>query len=263
MKIALFTTDTLFGKYLMHSLYDLYSFEFICIDQHIRSKKDSFFRKFLSTERYNSLCQAVKSIANPLERQIMQYEKKSIKDKNNFLKDKIKKHKTKIKCPIQKVPNINDKKVLSMMEAYKPDVVIIYGTELLKQDLLEQDVLYINAHPTYLPNARGAKPEFFLCYHNMYNNMGVTLHKVNSHIDAGDIILQKKLFISKEENYINLQKKTNETIVQLYTQLYFLLTNNQLTYKKQPSLTENKLFLYKDYTVEKRLEYWKKFYEQK
>ena len=93
--------------------------------------------------------------------------------------------------------------------------------------------------------------------------MGVTLHKVNSHIDAGDIILQKKLFISKEENYINLQKKTNETIVQLYTQLYFLLINNQLTYKKQPPLTENKLFLYKDYTVEKRLEYWKKFYEQK
>ena len=52
----------------------------------------------------------------------------------------------------------------------------------------------INIHPSYLPEYRGANPDFWQ-YYNMEMNPGVTVHYVNEGEDTGDIIYQKRVYI--------------------------------------------------------------------
>jgi methionyl-tRNA formyltransferase len=55
----------------------------------------------------------------------------------------------------------------------------------------------INTHPSYLPLNKGWQPNFFSIFNN--NQCGVTIHHVDSGIDTGSIILQKKLTFSDND----------------------------------------------------------------
>ncbi len=67
----------------------------------------------------------------------------------------------------------------------------------------------MNMHGSYLPNYRGAAPLNWqiICGEK---KGGVTLHKVNEKIDAGEIICQKSFRIYKKDNPLVLSKKINK-----------------------------------------------------
>ena len=69
----------------------------------------------------------------------------------------------------------------------------------------------INIHPSLLPKY-GGKGMYGLNVHaavlkNKELESGITIHFVNEYYDEGEIILQKKCFISKEETINSLDKK--------------------------------------------------------
>ena len=56
----------------------------------------------------------------------------------------------------------------------------------------------INMHPSYLPKARGLMPTPTILMHEP-EAAGVTIHKITSHFDAGDILAQKRVAISNTD----------------------------------------------------------------
>lgn len=73
------------------------------------------------------------------------------------------------------------------------DLVLSYGYKhILKSDVLNTaESTPINLHISYLPFNRGMHPNFWAHFDNTPS--GVSIHQINSGIDTGPIILQKKV----------------------------------------------------------------------
>jgi len=81
----------------------------------------------------------------------------------------------------------------------------------------------INLHPSLLPKFRGPSPIQSTIISG--GNTGFTIIKINNDIDAGDILFQKEIIISKNDDYISLKKKILDraisklpTIIKKYAQ---------------------------------------------
>ena len=64
----------------------------------------------------------------------------------------------------------------------------------------------INVHPSLLPRYKGLNTHY-RAIKNKDKFSGCTVHYVNSKLDSGKIILQKKIKISKYDTQESLQKK--------------------------------------------------------
>ena len=101
----------------------------------------------------------------------------------------------------------------SLLKDYNVDYIILAGFLLkIPQFLID---LYpkkiINIHPSLLPKY-GGKGMYGKNIHQkvLENNeleTGITIHYVNKNYDEGEIIFQKKLFLSKNESVDSLEEK--------------------------------------------------------
>ena len=73
---------------------------------------------------------------------------------------------------------------------------------------------FINVHPSLLPAYRGANPYSRVIMNNE-KETGVTIHHMSEEFDKGDIILQIKCPIEKNETMGSLFNKTNDICIQL------------------------------------------------
>jgi len=64
----------------------------------------------------------------------------------------------------------------------------------------------LNIHPSLLPKYKGLKTHE-RAIRNNEKYSGCTVHLVNSKLDAGKIVLQKKVRLSKKETVLSLKKK--------------------------------------------------------
>jgi methionyl-tRNA formyltransferase len=65
----------------------------------------------------------------------------------------------------------------------------------------------INIHHAPLPKYRGMMPNFWQLYHGE-KTVGITIHKINSKIDEGEIILQRQVPVKAVESLDELIKRT-------------------------------------------------------
>ncbi|MBI4678116.1 MAG: hypothetical protein HY748_11090 [Elusimicrobia bacterium] len=84
----------------------------------------------------------------------------------------------------------NGEEVVAWVKDRRVDVVLAFVGYILKQHILAAPrVCVINKHAAILPASRGVFPVFWSLLHD--EPVGVTIHKVDERIDAGEIVLQK------------------------------------------------------------------------
>ena len=64
------------------------------------------------------------------------------------------------------------------------------------------------------------------------NNIFVTIHEVNSKLDSGSILSQKKIFILKNDNYLSIQKKINFYLKSEFSKILIKYINSKIVIKK-------------------------------
>lgn len=97
---------------------------------------------------------------------------------------------------------------IKTLEELEPDyfVVASYG-KILPLALLKIPKKFpLNIHPSLLPKYRGPSPIHFAIL-NGDKYTGVTVFIINEQMDAGDIILQREIEISPEDDYLTLTQK--------------------------------------------------------
>jgi methionyl-tRNA formyltransferase len=95
--------------------------------------------------------------------------------------------------------NINSSKCLSYLKKVKPDVILVYGTRIIKKALIQicpEGI--INLHGANPEKYRGLDSHAWAIYHNIFNDFDVTLHRINHKIDDGEIIGTEKIQIHKD-----------------------------------------------------------------
>jgi len=104
--------------------------------------------------------------------------------------------------------NINDPQSIKFLQRFCPDlfIVISYGQILSSSILNIPKIFSVNLHASLLPKYRGAAP-INRAIINGETLTGITIIKMNERMDAGEIILQKRVDIEPADTEITLQEK--------------------------------------------------------
>ena len=115
----------------------------------------------------------------------------------------------KIKKKIFDFKNVlSEKKIMNELKKNDIDLICLAGfMKILSKSFINNfRGIILNIHPSLLPKYKGLNThERVLRDNEKYS--GCTVHFVNSRLDSGKIILQKKIKISKNETGASLAKK--------------------------------------------------------
>jgi len=93
--------------------------------------------------------------------------------------------------PGLRVAHVDD--ALAAVTAVRPDVVLIAGTSILSAAWQRVDFPIVNIHSGIAPAYRGRFCWFWPLLEGHPEDVGVTLHRVTARVDAGPIVLQRRL----------------------------------------------------------------------
>ena len=103
---------------------------------------------------------------------------------------------------------ISEKKILKDLMSNNIRLICLAGfMKILSKDFIKKfKGKILNIHPSLLPKYKGLNTHY-RAIQNKEKYSGCTVHLVNSKLDSGKIILQKKVKLSKKETPSSLQKK--------------------------------------------------------
>lgn len=99
---------------------------------------------------------------------------------------------------------------LEQLRQAKPEVIVVVAFTILPEEVFSLSALgTINLHPSLLPKYRGAAPIQWALI-NGEEETGISTFLIEKKVDAGKIILQRKVKILPEENYGELSERLSK-----------------------------------------------------
>ncbi|MHC4476803.1 MAG: formyltransferase family protein [Planctomycetota bacterium] len=152
------------------------------------------------------------------------------------------------------LPEIHAERVLAEVRAMKPDLGLVYGSPVLKPSLFEIPTFgTLGIHHGKVPEYRGKKTTFWAMF-NGEETAGVTIQKIASGIDTGQVVEQGETPIGHRA----LSRVWNELeAVGLDLYIQAILKVKQGSAKYEPQVGK-KGPLYKDPKIRDILSLWRK-----
>ena len=110
-----------------------------------------------------------------------------------------------------------EKKLLSYLKKYKINFICLAGfMKILSKSFIDKfGNKILNIHPSLLPKYKGLNTHQKVLK-NKDKFSGCTVHYVDQSLDSGEIILQKKIRVTKNENIKSLEKKVLKIEHEIY-----------------------------------------------
>jgi len=136
--------------------------------------------------------------------------------------------------PIVQPQSLKEDGVIEELKSYNSDVfvVIAYGRFLPDAMLDSAQHGAVNVHASLLPKYRGAAPINWAII-NGDKVTGISIIKINSDMDAGDILAKEKIHIDPDETVISLRSKMMQVGPKLLERTLDSLAKGQVTHIKQ------------------------------
>jgi len=112
------------------------------------------------------------------------------------------------KLTIHQPQNINNPEIINILNQLKPDffIIIAYGQIFNKELINIPKIAALNIHASLLPKYRGASPIQSTLL-NGDNITGISIQKITSKLDQGDIANQSNIKIDNQDNYLSIANK--------------------------------------------------------
>jgi methionyl-tRNA formyltransferase len=136
--------------------------------------------------------------------------------------------------PILRVKNINEPGALEWIGQKAPDLLLVVGwTQLLKADLLRVPKLAcLGFHASLLPKSRGRAPVNWAII-NGETFTGNTMIILEPGADCGDIVAQRTIAITDEDDCRTIYEKVGNTEVQMLEEILPMIQRGVLPRRKQ------------------------------
>ncbi len=156
------------------------------------------------------------------------------------------------------VDDINDKRVEQIIDDSKPELVIVSGTNLLKNKLISKIHNYgkvMNLHTGISPYLKGGPDCTNWClFLKEFSLIGNTIMWIDKGIDSGNIITTEQTNLTGKESLVDLKIKTMNHGHDLYIRAIDRFYNNKpLQNIPQSSLSPNRLFLSKHWGLKEQI----------
>ncbi len=145
-------------------------------------------------------------------------------------------------------PSINDISVKHKIKEINPDIIIVHGTTIIKNHIIDNIPLVLNLHWGLSPYYRGSYCTEWAILNNDPLNIGYTIHKISNKIDGGEILTQSRISIDKNDtaNKINM-KLTKYGTDKMIEVIHRLKNNETLVFYPQNDAVGN-LYLTKHWS---------------
>lgn len=160
-----------------------------------------------------------------------------------------------------KPKTLNTQKIYNKIKKLNADLMVLagYSASILKQKIFSLPKYgTINLHGSLLPKYRGGSPLNWAII-NGEKYTGASIIQVDSGIDTGKILIQKKIKINNKDNILSLTKKLN----QIFPKLLFSVIKNISTNKIKPKKQKKRLKYFKKRVPEDGLIYFKRYKAEK
>ena len=139
------------------------------------------------------------------------------------------------KSKIINLKSINSKKAIRQLRKFNPDVVIVNGTRIIKDPILNCiSAKFINTHTGITPLYRGLHGGYWSLVNLDIKNCGVTIHLVDSGIDTGKIIEQGKIHHTERDNFASYPLLQYGEGIALIIKTIGNIFNGKLEFKSNP-----------------------------
>jgi len=108
----------------------------------------------------------------------------------------------------------NSEELASILDSINPDLGIIAGARILKKHIIDKFAVgIINLHPGLIPEARGLDAMLWSIYKGV--PLGVTAHLIDERVDAGRILIRKRIQIFADDTIFDLSERLYETQLEI------------------------------------------------
>jgi folate-dependent phosphoribosylglycinamide formyltransferase PurN len=121
---------------------------------------------------------------------------------------------------LKEVPHINHPDVARLADALDPDLIAVFGTSLIRGDLLQSGRLgIVNLHGGLSPEYRGADCTFWALYNGEPEKIGCTLHYIDDGIDTGRLIAHVSPELRPDDDELTLFWRAVKESARVYAEL--------------------------------------------
>lgn len=107
--------------------------------------------------------------------------------------------------------DVNHPEVVRFIQARKPALICVNGTNLLRQPVLDLidhiEFGIINLHTGLSPYSRGGNCNLYMLHEQKPEYVGITVHHIDRGIDSGDIIISCRPELKADDNYETIEAK--------------------------------------------------------
>lgn len=152
--------------------------------------------------------------------------------------------------PAIEVDSVNSDSVYKKLLEISPDLIVVWGSGILKPHIIATAKKVINLHLGLCPYYRGAIANQYAVFQGDISKVGVTIHYVNNHVDAGDIIKTIALptLDSFEKSFLALNDEAFSSYVEIAKDMFY--GKEISSYPQNASLGKN--IILKQWTPEMR-----------
>lgn len=125
---------------------------------------------------------------------------------------------------VHEVPHINHFEVIRLVDELQPDLLAVFGTSLIRGDLLHKGRLgIVNLHGGLSPEYRGSDCTFWALYNREPEKIGCTIHYIDAGIDTGRLIAHISPEIHPDDDELKLFWRAVQDSAAVYSELMRLL----------------------------------------
>lgn len=136
---------------------------------------------------------------------------------------------------VREVPHINHPETLALVRELAPDLVCVFGTSLIRGELLRAGRLGIaNLHGGLSPEYRGADCTFWALYNGEPEKAGCTLHWIDAGIDTGGLIAHVSPAIRPDDDELTLFWRGVQASAEVYAEFVRRLAAGERFGQVQP-----------------------------
>jgi len=111
--------------------------------------------------------------------------------------------------PVEEVISFNRPEGVEAVRKESPDLIVVFGTEILRGEILRiANLAIVNIHRDILPAYRGGGLPFWVFYQRDFETLGTTIHLCAERLDAGDIVGQKRYALRRDDRIYKLRART-------------------------------------------------------
>lgn len=132
------------------------------------------------------------------------------------------------------VSSHNSAECSRILDAAEPEVIVVYGTAILKPHIFTKaKQVTLNMHTGLSPHYRGDSTLFWPVFYNDPEHLGVTVHKLVADVDGGDIVYTGKVEYERGDGEAELFAKGVRVGSSLYLQAVQDVFDGTIVYHPQ------------------------------